>query len=211
MTKRQLARAGSAKYAIHGPNEILRPAVLRDGRAVYEFIRCNPHWGGVSSCDQGRHIGEVLTDEFLTRLVEREGTCILYTHLGKIDDPEVPFNKRAVTAFRRLAEEFCTGRILGTTTQRLLEYRRAVRETGWTITQDANHDHIAVQTQSDDNISRRLCEADLAGLTFYVSDPSIISMSIDGRAVVHLGSNGPDHTGRRSVSLPWLTLEFPSI
>ena len=126
--KRKLAQTGHAKYAMHGPNHTLRPATLRDGHSVYEFMRCNPHWGGVSSCDQGRHIGDVLTDEFLNRLVERGGTCVLYTHLGKVDDARVPFNRGAVDAFRRLARESQAGRILVTTTRRLLGYRRAMGE-----------------------------------------------------------------------------------
>ncbi|HUU17725.1 MAG TPA: hypothetical protein VMW72_11285 [Sedimentisphaerales bacterium] len=87
--KRKLARKGNHKYAIHEPNETLCPTVLlRDKSKVYEFLRCNPHWGGVSSCDQGKHIGEVLTDGMLKRLISQGGTCVLYTHLGKIDDPK---------------------------------------------------------------------------------------------------------------------------
>ncbi len=211
LTKRQLARAGSAKYAMHGPNETVRSAVLRDGRPVHEFMRCNPHWGGISSCDEGRSVGEVLTDEMLSRLVDRGGTCVLYTHLGKIDDPRVPFNKKAVKAFGQLAGAFRDGRILVTTTRRLLGYRRAVRRISWISTEDAKRTHIAVNTQSDGEIPGRLSAADLAGLTFYVSDPNVTSMTIDGQDVPHLDRNRPDHTGRASVSLPWPLLEFPKI
>ena len=209
--KRKLARKGNHKYAMHGPNETIRRTTLRDGNPVYEFMRCNPHWGGVSSCDQGRHIGDVLTDSFLNRLVERGGTCILYTHLGKIDDPTVPFSEKTVRAFNRLAKEFHEGRILVTTTRRLLEYRRSVREIEWTSTEDANHNYITIKTKSDDNISGSLSESDFAGLTFYVPDPETTCMTIDGREVPNLERNGPDHTGQRSVSLPWPKLEFPKI
>jgi len=211
MAKRQLAWRGNRKYAMHGPNETIRPIALRDQSPVYEFMRCNPHWGGVDSCDQGRYIGKVLTDDLLNNLIERGGTCILYTHLGKIDDPRIPFDKDAVIAFHRLAEAFRDGGILVTTTRRLLGYRRAVREIGWTSTADADHNHIAIETQSDDNISRRLSKADLAGLTLYVPEPKKIRLTIDGQKVKDVKRNASDHTGRPSISLSWPTLEFPKI
>ena len=209
--KRKLARKGNHKYAMHGSNEILCPTVLRDESPVYEFMRCNPHWGGVSSCDQSRHIGEVLTDKMLDRLVRRGGTCILYTHLGKIDNPGIPFNQTAVEAFRRLAEAFRSGNILVTTTRRLLGYRRAVREITLNSSWDEKRLHIIVSTRGNENSFSELFDADLHGLTFYVPDPTATYMTIDGQEVADLKSNAPDHTGRPSVSLAWPWLEFPQI
>jgi len=43
--KRLLARCGNRRYATHGPNRVLSVDGLRDGRPVYEFLRCNPYWG----------------------------------------------------------------------------------------------------------------------------------------------------------------------
>jgi hypothetical protein len=117
--KQVLARSGSAKYALHAPNRVLQPARLRDGREVREFLRCNPHWGGVSCCDTGRGIAEVLNPRFLDRLVERRGVCILYTHLGKLDGAR-RFGGGTVQAFRKLAG-YAANRILVTTTSRLLD------------------------------------------------------------------------------------------
>jgi hypothetical protein len=209
--KRKLAQKGNGKYAMHGPNETLRPTILRDGSSVYEFMRCNPHWGGVSSCDQGRHIGKVLTDEMLNRLVNRGGTCILYTHLGKIDNPKRPFNDTAIEAFCRLAEEFRSGRILVTTTRRLLGYRRAVHEITFNGVQLDRGLCIDIKTRGLENSIGELAAADLSGLTFYVPDPKTTFVTIDGREVTTLQHNPPDQTGRPSVSLPWRALEFPKI
>jgi len=211
IAKLGLARVGSAKYAMHGSNQTLRRATLRDGRAVYEFLRCNPHWGGISSCDQGRSIGEVLTDEMLGRLVERGGTCVLYTHLGKIDDAKVPFGCSAVAAFRRLAEASGDGRILVTTTRRLLGYRRALHEVGYDAWSEQDVLHIDLRTQTRNAWTDALPLRDLSGLTFYVPDPGRVHMTVDGREMADLRRNGPDHTGRRSVSMPWSSLEFPSV
>ena len=209
--KRALAACGNAKYAMHGPNETIRSTVLRDGSPVYEFMRCNPHWGGVSSCDQGRRIGDVLTDEMLDRLTARGGTCILYTHLGKIDNRSIPFNEKAVAGFRRLAEAFRDGRILVTTTRRLLGYRRAVREVTVTNRWNGGSLCIDLNTRGGEDPVSELSAADLSGLTFYVPEPRATRMTINGQEVTDLKRNAPDHTGRPSISLAWPMLELPRI
>lgn len=120
--KRGLARRGHEKYAMHGSNRLTRDVRLRDGRPVVEFMRCNPHWGGVSSCDRAGGLGEVLTREFLDRLVERRGACILYTHLGKIRRREELLEAPARQALQLLASYHAQGKIVVTTTRRLLGY-----------------------------------------------------------------------------------------
>jgi hypothetical protein len=121
--KQVLARTGNRKYALHGSNRLVTPAALRDGRKVREFLRCNPHWAGVSAGDRGDSIHEVLTPRFFDRLVARRGSCILYTHLGKLTRglSTGGFNAAAVAAFRTLASYSQSGKILVTTTARLLE------------------------------------------------------------------------------------------
>lgn len=124
-TKHLLARRGSQKYAIHADNRLITPGTLRDGQKVREFLRCNPHWAGVSGADNADGMADVLTASFLDRLVDREATCILYTHLGKgrAQGCSQPLPPRTVEAFRRLAEYHHGGRICVTTTSRLLGYR----------------------------------------------------------------------------------------
>jgi hypothetical protein len=207
--KRGLAAMGSAKYAMHRPNETLRRTTLRDGQSVHEFLRCNPHWGGVSSCAQGRCMGDVLMQRMLDRLVERGGTCILYTHLGKIDNPAIPFNSDAVWGFRALAREFHTGRILVTTTRRLLGYRRAVREIVLRPMCGATGPGVDVGTKTSEASGRQLSAADLDGLTVYVDDPRKVRVTVDGQGPASFTCNPPDHTGCPSISLPWRELELP--
>lgn len=209
MAKQFLARCGSRKYAMHGPNSILQPATLRDGQQVYEFLRCNPHWGGVSSCDTAKGIAEVLTHGMLSRLAGREGVCILYTHLGKVADPRVPFNPSAVEAFRRLAYWQQAGNIMVTTTRRLLGFCRALLEVRFTAQREGQGVRIDLSTAGTGSTGQPLPERDLAGLTFYVPDPRHARVLLDGREMPGLRRNGPDHTGAPSVSLPWPALELP--
>ena len=147
----------------------------------------------------------------LNRLMERGGTCVLYTHLGKVRNPNVPFNQKAVTAFRYLAEEYRKGSILVTTTRRLLGYCRAVREIAFDCIQDERGLRILVSTRVNAHSLGGLSKADLNGLTFYVPEPRASSVIVDGQEVATLRRNAPDHTGRPSVSLDWPLLEFPQI
>ena len=209
--KRKLAQTGNTKYAMHGPNEVLRHAVLRDGRAAYEFMRCNPHWGGVISCDEGRNIAYVLTDATLERLINRNGTCILYTHLGKIDNPDIPFNYETAEAFRRLAAMHRNGSILVTTTSKLLKYNRAVREISFDSAIEGKNLCINISTKANEKSLYELKESDLQGLTFYVSDVNNVLMKINDNEIYNVKKNPPDDTGRASVSLAWPALEFPEI
>lgn len=201
-----LARLGHGKYAMHGSNDVLRRVKLRSGHEVHEFLRSNPHWGGVSSGDTADGIAEVLSENMIGRLVEREGVCLLYTHLGKITRRDEPFGRPTRTALRRLARLYQDGRILVTTTRRALGYCRAFREVTWSVS-GASDDarHIALATTG----SHGLRAADLEGLSFYVADPSRVRITVDGREAPDLRRNAPDHTGRASVSLPWRRLEFP--
>ncbi len=210
VAKRKLARVGSQKYSLHGSNDVLRPVTLRDGSKVYDFMRCNPHWAGVGAYADGQHIGDVLTPDIFTRLVEREGSCIIYTHLGRVIDPAIPFDQKAVHAFRGLAEAQQRGEILVTTTYRMLTYCRAMREASFESRESNGVTHIDVETQAQANWLGTLKRCDLSGLTFYVPDVRRTQVSIDGDVVQNLQLNPPDDTGRPSVSLPWSRLEFPA-
>ncbi|MBN2560133.1 MAG: hypothetical protein JXQ75_04310 [Phycisphaerae bacterium] len=212
MTKHVLGRLGHSKYRMHGSNRVLRPSRLRDGTSVYEFLRSNPHWAGVSSCETGRGIGQVLTDKMLNCLAQREGVCILYTHLGKIQNPRVPLGDTAVAGFRRLADAYREGKILVTTTRRVLAFHRAIRNVRWSVS--ANGSGVCIDVALDSHEAGRfggLAEPDLAGLTFYVRDPESARLTLNGREVERVCRNGPDHTGQRSISLSWPRLEFPDV
>jgi hypothetical protein len=209
--KRTLAKFGNTKYAMHLKNEILRPIVLRDGSAAYEFIRCNPHWRGVSYGDQGRYIADVLTHDFFEHLINSEGVCILYTHLGKVDNPKIPFDKKAVNAFGLLSEKFHNSEILVTTTRRLLGYCRAVREIKYSTSVAGDMLSINIDTKSSKSPAGELSEADLNGLTFYVNEPLKTRLTINEKQIAALKHNEPDKTGRSSVSIVWPLLKFPQI
>jgi hypothetical protein len=202
VAKGLLARAGSDKYGLHASNVLMRPARLRDGREVIEFLRANPHWGGVSSCETGLGIGDVLTDALLERLARRGGACLLYTHLGKLGPGGRRFPESAIAGFRRLARAHAQGRILVATTRRLLDFCRHRDELRCRQARVGEELHI--------DVSGHAPMQALAGLTFHCADPTRTRLSVNGREVAQLQYNAPDDTGRASVSIPWTRLTYPS-
>ncbi|MCC7416120.1 MAG: hypothetical protein IT176_03190 [Acidobacteria bacterium] len=202
--KGRAARFGP-KYAMHASNDVLRRSTLRSGHSVLEFLRCNPHWGGVSRGETADGVHEVLSAPMLGRLAAREGWCVLYTHLGKLVDPAKGFSRAALDAFGRLALAHHDGRILVTTTRRLLGYGRA-RAATWKAAVRGGALWIDVSSRVG---ADRLAAADLAGLTFYVPDAARARLAVDGVECPAIERNPPDHTGRASVSLPRPRLAYP--
>lgn len=202
--KGTLGRRGNPKYLAHAGNETLRPIRLRDGQPVHEFLRSNPHWGGVSSADNATGLGDVLTSPTLDRLVAREGFAIVYTHLGKVPARDGPFPASTRAALRRLAAYRDAGTILVATTRRLLGYRHAVDNARVTSTFES--ELLRVDLAIDDPSS---VPADWQGLTVYVPNHTRARLVINGRDVNDARPNPPDHTGRDSLSVPWRPLEWP--
>jgi len=205
--KVMLGRLGDVKYTMHGPNQLVRADQLRDGRPVFEFLRCNPHWRGVGEGATAARLAEVLTEPFLDHLVEREGVCILYTHLGKIKNPSEPFAPGTVRALRLLAEYYHSGRVLVTTTRRLLGLDRALCDV--VVRSSFYPDGLRIELGATPERAKpdgQPGERDLDGLTFYVPDPDSTTVLLEGQPVAHPRRNGPDHMGRMSVSLPWQPL-----
>lgn len=200
LAKGVLAAMGSAKYAMHRQNRLLRETRLRDGRHVLEFMRANPHWGGVSCGETADGIAHVLVPAVLDQLVRREGVCILYTHLGKVSDRNLPFSADTVKAFRRLADYYLRGKILVAATHRVLKYSRALRQLSLKCRRQGGHSKIDIETSYPN---------DLDGLTVYTPEPEKALLRINGREVGEVIRNPPDHTGCASVSLPWKRLTFP--
>ena len=199
--KRLLAKRGQAKYAMHQSNELLCPVRLRDGTKMYEFMRSNPFWGGVSAADNAAGIAEVLTTPMLDRLVERGGTCILYTHLGKISDVWEPFGASSRKAFELLSQYAKDRKILVTTTRRILDYHRSVQE--------IDVDSVWCGDVLRVNLTTDRREEELAGVTLHVPAGREVQVRLNGEICEGIQRNAKDESGRESISFPWNRLKFP--
>ena len=205
--KGALARASNVKYAPHAANEVLWPAALRSGQPVVEFLRSNPSWAGISVHDTSDGLGEVISADLLSRLLDRQAACVLYTHLGKTKLPGravAPNTRRALDLVARARAD---GDLMVTTTRRLLDFCRARRTVSWTAAADGDGVRIDVSTAALPSIERRRLE----GLTFYAETTAKLRLIVDGGEEQALRVNPPDHTGRPSVSIAWPRLSFPQL
>jgi hypothetical protein len=193
-----VGRLGASKYAMHAPNRLLRPARLRDGQPVIEFLRANPCWAAVDRGETADGFAEVATPAMLARLVSRGGLMVLYTHLGKVRDPRVPFGPATRRAFERLADEHRAGRILVTTTRRLLDFAREREEARWECSRRDGVLQIDVRTPGDGS-----------GLTFAVDDPEPVRLVVNGRLCEARPSAAEGSAGERVIGVPWPRLEWP--
>jgi hypothetical protein len=169
-------------------------------------MRCNPHWGGVSSCDTADGIADVLTASFLDRLVRRRSCCVLYTHLGKRgrQNREGVLSAAAIDCFRQLAERQSTGDVLVTTTRRLLDYRHTRQQLELKLSKQGHRMCFNLRLPGSFKPSESL-----QGLTLYTDAPETTDVSVNGASLPDIVRNGADETGRQSVSIRWLPLTFP--
>ncbi|MFX0202066.1 MAG: hypothetical protein ACFFCW_38640 [Candidatus Hodarchaeota archaeon] len=203
LAKGVYAFCGNTKYAMHGPNQIMREIRLRSGQKVFEFMRSNTHWGGISYGDNADGLTETLRNEVLSRLVNRDAVSIIYTHLGKFKRNCKPFYSSTKQALSLLSQYSREGKILVTTTNRILRYCKAIRDIK--LSASTNDNHYTV------NITISVENQDLNGLSIYVPDQKKTKVLLNGYEVKNITRNSPDHTGRPSISLPWQLLEFPRV
>jgi hypothetical protein len=206
MIKGILGRSGNAKFAMHGRNDLARRAQLRDGRTVYEFMRCNPHFGGVAAGDTADGFGDVLTDTLLQRIIQRGGTSILYTHLGKTREPGTVFSLKTIKALHNLADAADRGEILVTTTRRLLGFWLARKSVAVTKSREQHEEMVNIDTSS---LRKSDMPCDLDGLTVYVENSKNARLFVDGSEIANAQRHPADEQGRESISVPWLPLRFP--
>ncbi len=198
--KGALGSMGVKKYAIHARNRLLRCVTLRDGQPVLEFLRANPYWQAVDQGETADGLAGVLTPTLLDRMVARKGTMLLYTHLGKIRDRAMPFAPATRLALERLAKAYHEGRILVTTTRRLLDHARERDEATWTCSQRHGALEIHLRTPGDG-----------AGLGFDVADPDRTVLVVNGVPALRT-VRASSMSGRPGyVGLPWGRLEFPPL
>ena len=206
LVKGAIARAGIGKYSMHGANRVLKPVKLRDGQPTLEFLRMNPHWGGVSRGETAEGIAEVLTDRMLKTLIASGGISILYTHLGKVTRRDQPFPAAARAAWRRLAAYARREQILVTTTRRVLGYCDAMQRVRATLTPGGDDlDMLAI------TMDGALEAEDLQGLTFAVRDPDRTSVWVSGQPFGSVQRNAGRAGEPPSVTIPWKPLEFPAL
>ncbi len=206
-----LGRLGHPRWAMYGANRVCRPSTLRNGMRAWEFLRTNPSWGGPGESATAQGIGEVLTPRMLDRLVAREGTAVLYTHLGKVHDRQRPFAAESERAFRDLARRRDAGELFVTTTRRLLRYLTVRDALRWRSAIEGERVVVTLEAVDDPVFGPRPpAAADLDGLTLGVVTPRPVELrSRDGHLLPAESVRASD--GTTWMRLPWPALRFPRV
>lgn len=184
---------GDPKYALHWGNHLTRPFVLRDGQKVTEFMRCNPHPYGVSVGDDAEGLGSALQPVSIRRLIDREGWCVLYTHLGKNLSGKELLSSQTRKSLEELSQQHGRGEILVTTTTRLLDYNALIRNVTYTMKGNC----LVIDSHG----------VDPSGLTFYGLQPG--QQIVLNDLPIQPQWNPADHTARPSCSVPFKRLSYP--
>lgn len=206
--KVHLGRRGHPRWEMYAANRTYRAGRLRDGQAIWEFLRSNPYWGGSGLGDTADGISEVLTPRMLRALMGRRGACILYTHFGKVSDAQRPFGPAAQQAFRRLAQLHRDGRILVRTTHRLLRYLIARDHLVFSATREGGTVRLGIKAVADPVFGTRVPGADeLQGLSFEM--PRCAGVRVCGPNGEELAVEVVHRGDRTLATIPWRPLEFP--
>ncbi len=189
-------------------NRLLLPTTLQDDSRVYEFQRWVNAWGEVKILDS-REFGIQLRPGCLRTLIRNEGFLIIYTHLCENLEIEAGPTMMLRSNLAHL-QQLCTeDQLLVTTTSRLLRFREVNSHLEYAIKPEREGVLIEIQDRLTTPVSMSdLSLNDLQGLTFYLENPDGVQISFRNQRVPHV-TNARDHTGRRSVSIPWVPLEYP--
>jgi hypothetical protein len=191
-------------------NRLIYPCRLDDGSTFYSFKRFISRSGKLSRTGS-KELAEQISKSILDELERKRGYMIVYTHLG--DNPGYPdyIPPKTREALRYLADEYKGGRIYVTTTEKLLMYNLVHNYLDWTAYKWGNLIYIFIWGVKDPLRGYFIpTQKQLQGITFYTPSPDSTFIFIRSKRIRNISKNGPDETGRKSVSIPLHHLKFPS-
>jgi hypothetical protein len=161
-------------------NQLIFPIELADNQIFWAFRRFG-RWDRARRSD----IPEIFSSENLERLSRNGGYMIVYIHLGKPKQAQGPsFSAAEAGALGRLGDYFRAGRILVTTTGRLLDYHVTHRFLSWQIDRTRDKTVIVIEGIKDPVFGNRAPDiTDLAGITFSVPDVPRTVIELGGRRI----------------------------
>jgi len=187
-------------------NRLSRTNTLRDDNKIIKFTRY-----GLGGYDWSEDVPLILSDKVLRQLINVEGYCIAYVHLGdrRNNRNGLPLSYSTLAAFEKMAKYYYEGKLLITTTRNLLRFRNISKELIWSYSLHEGSIRIFIDGVAPSILSYgRVNLKDLQGLTFYTPDPSHTEVFLKGKKV-KVQENRKDHRNKLSVSIPRKRLSFP--
>lgn len=202
VAKNILANFGYKRYAIHRENDLVRVATLADGQKIFEFIRFNDNWGGITSGANSAGLAYQISQKNLDRLKETNGYMIAYTHLGHHEGCSQYICEETQDALRNLAGEYKSGNIYVSTTSGILNYYVVNKFLNWSCEVKNNQTMIHIHG-IDNPVSGPYVPAihELKGTTFYVPDSTDVRVFLNGHEIPEIQFNDYDFAGKKSVTV----------
>lgn len=189
-------------------NRLMVKTILQDGNNIWDFQRFINSWGGKKEHNLYDLCFQIKSQN-INRLLKNEGFLILYTHIfdGLSSIEEFPLLVKKNMQYIAYLNK--CGKLLVCTTTRLLKYNEIIKNLQYKIIKQKDEIKILInETINTLNEKYHIYPSDLNGLTFYCDYPEKVSIFL-GNRIQHTQINTKDRLGKRSVSIPWLPLEYP--
>jgi hypothetical protein len=192
----------------HNDNKLVHEYTLDDGQVIFDFVRYNNPWGKYATASEPNIIHQIGPD-VIDELIKNHGFMIFYTHFG-INPLDNGLSDSTVMALRYIADNAADSELLVATTTHLLNYYVNTHNLYWHTEEHNDTLDIMIDSIADAvDGSFVPTTPELQGLTFYVPDYTNLSLLI-GRTPVASRVNPVDRSGRRSISIPWIPLTYPT-
>ena len=189
-------------------NRLILPETLQDGVTVWDFQRWVNAWGEVTELDAA-DLAVQLRPKNIATLIRNEGFLILYTHMTENLPAAGNLPDGLEAGLHGLKRAHDDGDLLVATASRLLRYRELWQFVHYEVTASGGGTTVTIAPRLSSPVGDLLLNiGDLNGLTFYLDEPHKVEVTFDGK-VIATKANRPDETGRASLSIPWVALEYP--
>jgi len=191
-------------------NDLIHTIQLRDTQRVWDFQRFVNNWGYQTVLDSN-DLAVQIKPANIRHLISNDGLLIVYTHMCEDLSIANPLPAKLNKALQFIADKYQDGELLIATTSRLLKYTELVHSIKWNHCIDNDRTLIKIDPELN-NLGYHdiLTGNDLQGITFYCDKPGKVKVLLGDREL-HTVANDRDHTGRRSVSVPWRKLDYPDV
>ena len=202
LAKNIFAVFGNEKYYAHRENELVFITKLDDGQEVYEFMRFDNFYMGVSRGANSRGLSYVISKKTLEELINVGGYMIVYTHFGMNSNCHQYICSETLDSLRYLAKEYNQGNIFVTTTSKLLNYYVNHKYLDWTY--DVKDSQTIIHIHSIKDPIAGTFEPtlkDLEEITFYVPDNKKTIIFIKDKEIKNIRLNLPDQAKKQSITI----------
>jgi hypothetical protein len=198
----------SAEPVFDFDNRLFVNVILQDASEAWDFVRFVNRYG-LEHTQDVHDLMKQTCPSIIGRLISNSGYFILYTHMceGVSDSNGLP--RKLISNFEYLSRMYHDGKLLVTTTSRLLQYNEVHDNMLWQVDNEKGMTKISICPYMNAlGVKQRITENMVHGITFYCHDPDKTRIFLDKKPV-KVRKNAKDVTGEYSVTIPWRKLKYP--